>query len=160
WVAAGLTEPAMIGGFRLGKRKTLVPSTPGPSVLVASSVPFTVSCSRAVNEGLPPSPPRLFRVPVAARGRSQPIRVRKPPTPQIPVLSQSPPEVSIVPLTTSGPKPSDPASTSISPPALASAALTASSEPLIVVAPLDRRLKVPPPAPPDTSIVPPWVIVW
>src|SRR5262249_18412284 len=46
---AGWTSPAPItGGLRLGKLNVLMPSRPNVPVIVASTEPFTVSCSCAV----------------------------------------------------------------------------------------------------------------
>ena len=153
----GVTRPLpTTGGLRLG---WIRPFDPDAALPVASTVPLTVSCSRAVSTVVPPAPPPVTTCALDAIVTSQPRRSTSPPRPQPFTGSHPPPVTSINPLTSRFPRPRTPASMSTPPPEVPSEKLPAAIEPLTVTAPSALTSSRPPASPPETSTVPAMVIV-
>ena len=157
-VGAGVTVPLIERGLRLGCvsmfEPSVAPTAPGV-VVVASSGPWIVSCSRAARALLPAAGPPARRLPAAVTVTSHPLRSVKPPAPQPRSRLQPPPPTSIVFWTERFPLPCRPASTITPPPYPARARPLASTGPLRVTSRPALISGKPPPKPPDASRIPP-----
>src|SRR5262249_24924844 len=92
--AVGVTTPLILAGVLLGDGNVFTPSAPVGSVSVASTVPATTSCTRAVSSMVPALAASAVSRLVEVRFTLQPVMSMSPPTPQPIVRLQPPPPTS------------------------------------------------------------------